>query len=427
MRFRRVKPMGRRGVAALTAVSIVALIGIGSLAVDLAMLIKVRAEAQRAADAASLAGASAFVDNIDPQDAIDPAFVRAMEYAGLNHLQGGEIDTTGGAGRVGLFDDRNEVRVQVIPDSAKVRVWVHRSGIRTFLARVLGITVWDVGAKAAAEAANAGSNETCVKPFLIPDYWSETEPTEDPAYDEIWDLPDLPGRKAECGDPGLECWTYVEGDDPYYQFGDSTVANSQWTGFGSDWRNGRANSSGVMYDKDVGRRFIMYPGTPQLDPVPSNYYLWRITCPGGDCVREALAGCVQTADIGEAIAPEQPGNVQGPVSQGIDDWMSQDESAQWVPKLVNGVDQGSVQSANANMQGYANPRVFVAAIMHPRFMAPGYDEVPISNLARFFLEDGPRAPGDHKPVIARFLGPAPGLGPENPDLGTLVRVPRLVE
>ncbi len=57
--FRR----NRRGVSlVIFAISSVAIIGMAALAIDLGMLLRTRAEAQRAADAAALAGASAFTE-----------------------------------------------------------------------------------------------------------------------------------------------------------------------------------------------------------------------------------------------------------------------------------------------------------------------------------------------------------------------------
>ena len=429
MRYNRgMDVRNRRGATlALVAVSIFALIGIGSLAIDMGFLIKTRAEAQRAADAGALGGASAFLEDVGVA-AVPKALERAVEYAGRNHMQGVNVDTLGGGGISGFWDDRNEVRVQVIPDSEKVRVWVHREGLNLFLARILGFITWDVGAMAAAEASPAGVAETCVKPFLFPDYWGELT-GEDKDGDRVWDIP--PEGNFKCSDAGVECWGYTQGDDSYAQYQDPDIADSNaWTGLGSNYRNGATNPDGTRYHRDYGRPVMLYPDGPKQAPIPSNFWLWRLNCPGGDCLREALASCSQLdAGVGEMIAAEQPGLVNGPMAQGLDDWMSQDESARWVEGLAdaNGYVHGNVVSDIPGKSGLANPRVFVAAMMRPEYMQPGYDEVPILDLAKFFLEDGPRSPSDKKNVKVRFMGFASGLGPENPDLGTLLKVLRLVE
>jgi hypothetical protein len=49
---------------------------------------------------------------------------------------------------------------------------------------------------------------------------------------------------------------------------------------------------------------------------PGNYQLIRLGCPGGDCVRENLAGGYSGCLEGETV-PTQPGNQVGPVSQGF--------------------------------------------------------------------------------------------------------------
>jgi hypothetical protein len=57
-----------------------------ALAVDLAMLLAARAEAQRAADSIALSGASAFISNA-PADYARDAKARAKEYAAANKVQ----------------------------------------------------------------------------------------------------------------------------------------------------------------------------------------------------------------------------------------------------------------------------------------------------------------------------------------------------
>ena len=60
--------LGRRGAtAAFVVVTLAALLGMVALAVDVGMLMKVRSDAQRAADAAALAGAQDFMTGSDPQ------------------------------------------------------------------------------------------------------------------------------------------------------------------------------------------------------------------------------------------------------------------------------------------------------------------------------------------------------------------------
>ena len=55
-----------------------------------------------------------------------------------------------------------------------------------------------------------------------------------------------------------------------------------------------------------------------------------------------------------------------------------------------------------------------------------YDQVPLNNLAKFFLETIPASEGSKDPVRVRFLGFAQGVD-EGPTEGTLLLFLRLVE
>src|SRR3989442_14432547 len=67
-------------VIVMVAVTLVVLLGFLALGIDLGMLFAARTEAQRAADSAALAGASAFVEN-PPGAAAAPARAPATAHA----------------------------------------------------------------------------------------------------------------------------------------------------------------------------------------------------------------------------------------------------------------------------------------------------------------------------------------------------------
>jgi len=410
----------RRGATlAIVAISLAALLSMLALAIDLGMLYKTRAEAQRAADAAALAGASVFLElAIKDSDKPDSANVRAYALAEANYMTGGLIDSS-------------EVTVQVIPDSEKVRVWVRRAAVPTWFARVFGIDAVPVGAKAAAEATTAGTTK-CVKPFLIPDFWEENSGQDNVVQNQIWDFPEnIPNKPSSCGET-WECWSYdaSEGDRyERYEPGSTTA-----TGLGSNFRDAQvAANSSSMYRDDYARPVMLYPSFPQYSPTPSNWYLWRIDCPGADCVREAMRGCTTTPiSVGQEIAKEQPGEARGAVQQGLEDWIAQDPTAQFIESTVydadgNSYQTGTVTSANPAYMGDANPRVFIAGLISPDYLAPGYDEVPLNNLAKFYLETIPASEGSKSPVKVRFLGFVTGTGDEGPESGSLIKILRLVE
>ena len=77
--------------AALVAVSLTALVSIMALGLDIGMLFNARSEAQRAADSAALAGASAFLD-FPANEATKPAHERAIEYATQNTVRNSAVD-----------------------------------------------------------------------------------------------------------------------------------------------------------------------------------------------------------------------------------------------------------------------------------------------------------------------------------------------
>lgn len=407
----------RRGATlVIVALALSGLLSMLALSIDLGMLYKTRVEAQRAADASALAGASVFLDlSILETAKVDSARARAFQLAEANYMTGGLVDSA-------------EVTVEVIPDSEKVRVWVRRAAVPTWFARVFGIRDVPVGAHSAAEATTAGTT-TCVKPFLIPDFWEENSGQDALHPNQIWDFPeDIPNKPDSCGET-WECWSYdVSAGDRYARYGEPAA-----TGLGSTFRDAQVGyGSSSLYRDDYGRPVMLYPSFPRYSPTPSNWYLWRIDCPGADCVRDAMTGCTTTpVSVGDQIANEQPGEARGPVQQGLEEWFAQDPSARFVETQVTDASgtysTGSVVSDQPGMSGLSNPRVFIAGLISPDFLAPGYDEVPLNNLARFFLESIPPDQGSKEPVKVRFLGFVSGTGDEGPEDGSLIKILRIVE
>src|SRR5688500_20408515 len=80
----------RASVAVLTAFSGTVLVGFASLSVDVGMLYNVRAELQRTADAAAMAGAWKMLDQkargMSDSVAKDAARTEAKTIAGMNHV-----------------------------------------------------------------------------------------------------------------------------------------------------------------------------------------------------------------------------------------------------------------------------------------------------------------------------------------------------
>ncbi len=162
------------------------LMGAAGLAIDLAALYVVRSEAQRAADAAALAGARAIVDSGYPSGLVSQGtaeLLAAQQAAsvGNQNLVGGlnpGINAAGfadacppAAGADGCFDFSN-------PQDPRITVVVQRTiargnAVPTFFMRIFGVQQVNVSASATAEAylgtaGGPGIGATCLKPWMMP-------------------------------------------------------------------------------------------------------------------------------------------------------------------------------------------------------------------------------------------------------------------
>ena len=415
---------------AFVAVTLLGMLSVLALAIDLGMLFKTRGEAQRAADSSALAGASAFIeyDRTDPV-VDDTANARALDYAQRNYMTGGVIVPS-------------EVTVQVITDSAKVRVWVRRAAVQTWFARLFGIATVPIGAHAAAEATDAGVGK-CVKPFALPDYWED--PDDDIVVANRW--MDNDGQQGGGQDPNDEEWDFNPADgDRYERFEDDAPSASQ-TGLGSDWRNNLVYG-GKQYYRDQGREMVIKHSDPQATAAPGNFYPFTLpgANPGAQGYREAIWGCTPAdLSLGDTYDPEtcdgnggeadpncdinKPGNMIGPTKQGLDSLFALDPTAEWVEtddsKCIGGTcyDEGHVANSIYGANWLASPRVAIVPMMDPNYIGNGRTQMQFNNLALVFIEafDNP-----HKAVVARYIGPAPGAD-EGPVEGSLTKVLKLVE
>jgi hypothetical protein len=270
---------------ALVVVMMVALLGMMALAIDIAMCYTARTEAQRVADAASLAGASAFLDVALPVDAEEDAYERAFQYAGLNAVRKQWVNVDPVSAEGNLRSSR-DVTVQVLIGETKVRVWVRRTGLPTWFARILGIDELKVAAMAAARAMAATSSD-CIMPFAIPDIWDEQSGDDHDNnrimnFDRYW----TSGRTEPS-----EWWSYDPEDGDEYRHVENILA---WdnetvrmpanttdpalaTGYGTNWRQ-----TALRRSEDSGLRIMLKPQAPNAalpDGVKKNNQLknwWQI-------------------------------------------------------------------------------------------------------------------------------------------------------
>jgi hypothetical protein len=407
-------------VLALVALGSIALVGIAALAIDLGMLYTARSEAQRAADAAALAGASAF-QNGDPVAEpwwVDTARTRAYDLAALNRIRNAAVTA-------------DEVVVEPNPAAYTVTVTVTRERIGLWFAPVLGIPVGTVSARATAEAAQAGAvNPTkCIKPFALPDMWEERSPTQDLDGNQIWDFE----RERACnGQCSKENWRFDQGVDVYRP---RTMQNP--TGYGTEFRTGKMDHSGRHYEKDDGRRIPI-----KIEDVPSYWQVWALEGRGFPSAEAAIMGCVnRTMAIGDQVEAE-PGNMANPIYQtfmklineGERDWTDEngntisgrpgDPTARW--------DEATGTVVNSSLADWReSSRVITVALFDPNGMGPGRHNLDFVDFALFFLEKPEDVfpnynPIHQAPITGRLLRFTPGA-PGGTSPGSLTRRLRLIK
>ena len=404
----------RRGAAlALVAVFMLVLLAVSALSVDMAMGFASHAEAQRAADASALAGASAFMDQ-EKALAEPEARNRAYEYGLKQTIRGEAVDSS-------------EVTIQVITDSMKVRVWVHRQGLSTWFARILGVDEIDVSAKAAAQAVQAGAAR-CLKPFAIPDIWDEPPVVgDDVDNDNVWD----PNEQ------------WVWGDDPgeaaaleRYERYEQTPESGSATGYGGTARVDRVRDQGRQIPlklTDPTSSFSLQPGlffpfriasSPDQGSCDKGPSPKEDQIPGAAVYRTNICECNMTeVQIGDSV-DVQPGNMIGPTDQGIEELISEDRDAYWVDDPSGG---GSVKGSSMGNNWMASPRVVKIALVDPTtILKGGMQKIVFNNFALFFLENAPQGGQEKIDVLGRFIKFASGSG-QGPTQGSLVMYLRLVE
>jgi Flp pilus assembly protein TadG len=417
--FRLVR--NERGAAiALVAVSLAVLLGMGALAVDLGMLMKQREDAQRAADAAALAGASAFME-AGPMDAIHTARDRAFDYLGRNSVGGRIIDTSDRDSSIvngnRYITTSREGTVIVLPDSAKVRVVVRRDSVGSFFSGILGVFNSSVGAKAAAMVSNAGAAR-CLKPFALPDMWSEASRTQDINGNQIED--------------GRDEWSYSPSEGDRYRSFQDPNGGGQYTGLGSDFRN-RSPTNDTLYYNDYGRKFVLKPGSPHGALSPSDYQAWDLPgSQGGRDFGDNIANCnTAEVELGKSYQTSEPGGMVGQTSRGIRELVAQDPDACWEtfpdPNHI-GFTTGEVRrwsngSCSAPYPEWlSSPRVALVPLFDPSQSRPGRHDLTFNNIGVFFIQ-GLDHDGN---VVGNFLYFAKGTGAGS-ESGSLLKQLRLSE
>ena len=426
----------RGSVVVMLAVTLMAMLALAALAIDLAYLRDTKAEAQRAADAIALAGASAFRDFtwVDAKTS-DSAQGRAIDIARMNKVNNDTLNvlnpvttpTTYAWGKV--YDtETQDVTLNVIPDSQKVRVWVRRAGVRTFFAKLLARPFGHVQAMATAWATNSGETVNCMKPFVLPDRWFESDKVNQDVNDNNYMEPMVTSvGNSVTG----ESWKYqpasIGGTDYYHPFDPTTTppAGQMQTGYGSGIY---ATSTGdSTYSGDVGLPMFLTPQTgggndPNGGERMGNVFWLLDGNPDLNTRDEIKSGCMSAA-LGDTPNYDV-GSRTGQVQQGVRYLVQQDPGATWneSTKTIDG---------SSYLDWTKSPRVITIGLVDPEYwIADKKNATPdpgsqFTNFARMFLM-GSDSNGPPDNIQAIFLGMAPG-GDPGPTAHTLVKVLQLIQ
>lgn len=259
---------GTRGAALpLMLVLLTLTLAVSAVAVDAGMLLVARSEAQRAVDAAALAGASAFID-AQGANVRDSARTRAVRFASRNALLHRLIPA-------------DDVVVTVTPESLKVVVELRAPAVATHFAQMVGVPSVTVQARASARASEVPST-SCVKPFSPPDpLLNRTGPASGGRQRRTWT-----GSPQPSGDG--------------FTYGQSLVLR------GRDPHSGAQSVS-----------WIMPRGDGDEGELGSPYY------------RESIYTCRATEiELGRTYR-ELSGERAGPTQQAVDELIAQDPDAYW--------------------------------------------------------------------------------------------------
>lgn len=345
-RLRRVRDDESGMSYVFIGMGMMAFLSASMLAIDVGMLMTSRNQAQNSADAGALAGATALVFNsYDDRSASGPAVTHAIEAAKANAVMGTDVSV-----------EATDVTFPTDPsgEANRVQVTVQRTASRgnavsTLIARFFGVETADIVATATAEASPANAM-TCVKPFTIPDKWTERQ-TPPWDGDDTYDAYDKKG-------------VLLANPDIYIPAG-----QSGYTGY-----NQAANR---------GQRLVIRAATGSNITVSFYFSLSMegMGGTGGEDYRWNIANCnTRIFHHGDPLIQE-PGAMEGPTIQGANELIAKDPGAYW--------DSGS-NSVKGSAFGHS-PRVFPIPLYDPIVYDSGKRngrtaDLVTANWIGFFLE-----------------------------------------
>lgn len=368
-----------RGMAIVwVGIGFMAFFAASTLAIDVGMFMTARSQAQTAADAGALAGATALaVNDFNDRSAGGPAVQSAITTAMANLVMAGTVDV-----------QPSDVTFPIGPTGAadRVQVTVFRTSNRsnpvaTLIGPIFGVNTVDIAAVATAEAAPANAM-TCVKPFTIPDRWEENSVPPNNTFDRY----DSKGNVLPNAD------VYYPPDDSRYL--------------------------GWNADTDKGTPMTIRAGTGN-NIEPSFYFSWKMPAAiGANFYEENISGCNPTLISRPFTMTQEPGNMMGPTVAGVDALIAQDPNAYWDPVT---------QTVKSQLN--PSPRVFPIPMFDPDQYQAGITQgrnatLEMVNWVGFFLLQ--RSGNDVQGLIVPITGTIdPNAGPA--PAGSFPKAIRLVE
>lgn len=262
-------------IMVITAASVFVIFGFVALATDLGYMFRVKSELQNIADAAVLAGASAFI--IGDQNAREQTATQRATHCASDNKAGNEaavIDV--------LFPTPDQIRVVAHRTQAK------GNPLALFFARILGFPTTDITADATVQVFSLGGAKGC-RPWCVPDRWDDANGNGE------WD-------EGELYDPRETGYT-VEKD----------------VGVQVTLKLGNANIPSQY-------RPCCYPPVNKGDPITGAAEYERL-------IAEGYEGLVE---VGDELLLE-PGDMVGPTKFGVQELIDQDPTAFW-NEDINAVD-----------------------------------------------------------------------------------------
>jgi Flp pilus assembly protein TadG len=254
---------------------LVVFLGFTALSVDVGVLSSARASAQRAADAAALAGAFVFITRSDLTESTTPRQSdvikeNAIKTAANNKMLGAPVTIA---------------TTDVIVDTANRRVTVNvNQNQPTLFARILGENSANIHATAIAEAASSGTGDRCPKPWFIPN--TVLSPRN--------------GNNALCDACSASPQETIIDMNP------SSVDYRKPSQYYRNWV--AANAS---------RQFTIKPQNPQGAIAPGQFFAIRLgDSSGGSDYETNIATCPAVPIYCASSYPSEPGNMVGPTHQG---------------------------------------------------------------------------------------------------------------